>query len=101
MLGGLSGPAIRPIAVRMVWECFHAVKIPIIGMGGIADAADVVEFMLAGSTAVQIGTANFADPFVWNKVLEGLEDYGRRHGIMRIADLVGNVDTTPRAEVHA
>src|ERR687896_1182775 len=68
MLGGLSGPAIRPIAIRMVWECFNAVRIPIIGMGGIADAADAVEFMLAGSTAVQIGTANFADPFVWNKV---------------------------------
>lgn len=101
ILGGLSGPAIRPIAVRMVWECYQAIKIPIIGMGGIVDAADVVEFMLAGSAAVQIGTANFADPFVWDKVLDGLEAYMRRHGVARLADLVGNVDTTPRKEVHA
>ncbi|MGH9173400.1 MAG: dihydroorotate dehydrogenase, partial [Vicinamibacterales bacterium] len=77
VLGGLSGPAIRPIAVRMVWECYQAVKIPILGMGGIAEAADAVEFILAGASAVQIGTANFADPFVWTKVLDGLEDYMR------------------------
>ncbi len=101
MLGGLSGPAIRPIAVRMVWECYQAIKIPIIGMGGIADAADAVEFILAGSSAVQIGTANFADPFVWDKVIEGLDDYMIRHDVARVADLVGNVDTTPRREVHA
>ena len=101
MLGGLSGPAIRPIAVRMVWECYQAIKIPIIGMGGIAEAADAVEFMLAGATAVQIGTANFADPFVWRKVLDGLEDYMRRHQIARVTDLVGAIDTTPRKEVHA
>jgi dihydroorotate dehydrogenase (NAD+) catalytic subunit len=101
VLGGLSGPAIRPIAVRMVWECRQATSIPIIGMGGIADAADAIEFMLAGATAVQIGTANFADPFVWTKVLDGLEDYGARHGVARIADLVGAVETAPRKEVHA
>src|SRR6187455_3463275 len=75
VLGGLSGPAIRPIAVRMVWECYKAVKIPVIGMGGITDARDVIEFMLAGSTAVQIGTANFVDPFLWPKLLEGLRAY--------------------------
>jgi dihydroorotate dehydrogenase (NAD+) catalytic subunit len=101
VLGGLSGPAIRPIAVRMVWECYQAIRIPIIGMGGIADAADAVEFLLAGSTAVQIGTANFADPFVWTKVLDGLDDYMRRHRVARLADLIGGVDTTPRTEVHA
>ena len=96
VLGGLSGPAIRPIAIRMVWECYRAVKIPIIGMGGITSAEDVIEFMLAGSTAVQIGTINFADPFVWGKVLDGLRDYMHRHNIARISDLVGAVDTTPR-----
>ncbi len=101
MLGGLSGPAIRPIAIRMVWECFNAVKIPIVGMGGIVDASDAIEFMLAGSTAVQIGTANFADPFVWNKVLDGMSDYLRRHQVTRIADLIGQIDTSPRREVHA
>jgi dihydroorotate dehydrogenase (NAD+) catalytic subunit len=101
MLGGLSGPAIRPIAVRMVWECYETIKIPIIGMGGISDASDAVEFILAGSSAVQIGTANFADPLVWNKVLDGLEDYMRRHEVKRVADLVGAVDTTPHKEVHA
>ena len=79
VLGGLSGPAIRPIAVRMVWECYQLVKIPIIGMGGITDARDAIEFMLAGATAVQIGTQNFVDPFVWTKVLDGLNDYLTRH----------------------
>jgi dihydroorotate dehydrogenase (NAD+) catalytic subunit len=101
MLGGLSGPAIRPIAVRMVWECYNAVKIPVIGMGGIMDANDALEFIIAGSTAVQIGTANFADPFVWDKVITGLKEYGRRHQVARVADLVGQIDTTPRKEVHA
>jgi dihydroorotate dehydrogenase (NAD+) catalytic subunit len=101
ILGGLSGPAIRPIAVRMVWECYRTVKIPIIGMGGITDADDVVEFMLAGASAVQIGTINFADPFVWGKVLDGLRDYMTRHRVTQITDLVGAVDTTPHTEVHA
>jgi len=101
VLGGLSGPAIRPIAVRMVYESFKAINIPIVGMGGIAEAKDAIEFMLAGATAVQIGTANFADPFVWNKVLDGLDDYMQRHRVDRIADLVGAVDTAPRQPVHA
>ncbi len=79
IVGGLSGPAIRPIAVRMVYECRQAVKLPIIGMGGIATAEDVLEFMIAGATAVQVGTANFVDPFVWCKLLDGLTDYMRRH----------------------
>jgi dihydroorotate dehydrogenase (NAD+) catalytic subunit len=93
IVGGLSGPAIRPIAVRMVYECRQAVKIPVIGMGGIANAQDALEFMIAGATAVQIGTANFVDPFIWSKVLEGIREYMRRHHIDRISDLVGTVDT--------
>jgi dihydroorotate dehydrogenase (NAD+) catalytic subunit len=88
-MGGLSGPAIRPIAVRMVYECHLAVSIPIVGMGGIMEARDAIEFMLAGAAAIQVGTANFADPFVWGKILDGLTDYMRRHDVSRIADLVG------------
>lgn len=95
VVGGLSGPAIRPIAVRMVWECRREVKIPIIGMGGIASTADVLEFMIAGANAVQVGTANFVDPFIWTKLLDGLRDYMTRHGITRLADLVGQIDLTP------
>jgi dihydroorotate dehydrogenase (NAD+) catalytic subunit len=101
VVGGLSGPAIRPIAVRMVWECRQEVKIPIIGMGGIMEARDVLEFMLAGANAVQVGTANFVDPFIWTKLLDGLEDYMRRHQVTRLADLVGAVDTQSAARAHA
>jgi len=93
IVGGLSGPAIRPIAVRMVYECRQAVKIPIIGMGGIADARDVLEFMIAGATAVQVGTANFVDPLIWSKLTDGIGDYLERHKITRIMDIVGTVDT--------
>ena len=96
IVGGLSGPAIRPIAVRMVYECRRAVKIPIIGMGGIATAADALEFMIAGATAVQVGTANFVDPFIWSKLLDGMRDYLQRHQLPRIADLVGSIDTNTR-----
>ena len=100
IMGGLSGPAIRPIAVRMVYECRCEVKIPIIGMGGIMDARDALEFIIAGADAVQVGTANFVDPFVWGKILDGISDYMTRHGIARIADLVGTTDTSP-AHSHA
>ena len=100
LMGGLSGPAIRPIAVRMVYECRREVKIPVIGMGGIMDARDALEFIIAGADAVQIGTANFVDPFVWTRVLDGLADYMTRHGVARIGDLVGTVDTSP-AHSHA
>jgi dihydroorotate dehydrogenase (NAD+) catalytic subunit len=93
VVGGLSGPAIRPIAVRMVHECRQTVKIPIIGMGGIADARDVLEFIIAGATAVQVGTANFVDPFIWPRLLEGIREYMERHDVERIADLVGTLDT--------
>ena len=91
VMGGLSGPAIRPIAVRMVYECRQQVKIPIIGMGGIASARDALEFIIAGANAVQVGTANFTDPFIWSKLLEGIRDYMTRHQIARIADLVGSL----------
>jgi dihydroorotate dehydrogenase (NAD+) catalytic subunit len=100
VLGGLSGPAIRPIAVRMVWECYQLVKIPIIGMGGITDARDALEYMLAGATAVQIGTQNFVDPFIWSKVLDGLTDYMTRHRVARLSDLIGAFDPTPPKVVH-
>jgi dihydroorotate dehydrogenase (NAD+) catalytic subunit len=92
VMGGLSGPAIRPIAVRMVHECFRLVHIPVIGMGGIASAADALEFIIAGATAVQVGTANFVDPFVWRKLEDGLRAYMARHGTARISDLVGSLD---------
>jgi len=96
IVGGLSGPAIRPIAVRMVYECRRAVKIPIIGMGGIATAEDVLEFMIAGANAVQVGTMNFVDPFIWGKLLAGIRDYMTRHGLARLQDVVGTVDTSAR-----
>lgn len=96
VMGGLSGPAIRPIAVRMVYECARLVRIPVIGMGGIANARDAIEFLIAGASAVQVGTANFADPFIWPKLVSGLSDYMDRHRITRVADLVGTLDTGPR-----
>jgi dihydroorotate dehydrogenase (NAD+) catalytic subunit len=94
VVGGLSGPAIRPIAVRMVYECRQAVKLPIIGMGGIATADDVLEFMIAGANAVQVGTANFVDPFIWTKLLDGIRAYMDRHAIGKLSELTGTLDTT-------
>jgi dihydroorotate dehydrogenase (NAD+) catalytic subunit len=96
VFGGLSGPAIRPIAVRMVWECHQAVKLPIIGMGGIATAEDAIEFIIAGASAVQVGTINFVDPFVWGKIIQGIEAYLVRHQIARVADLVGRLELPSR-----
>jgi dihydroorotate dehydrogenase (NAD+) catalytic subunit len=87
--GGLSGPAIKPIALRMVWEVHRAVKVPVVGMGGIMNAADAIEFILAGSTAIQIGTANFIDPSVSIKVLDGIEDYMNRHKVGSVTELIG------------
>src|SRR5207237_532093 len=84
IVGGLSGPAIRPIAVRMVYECRRAVRIPIVGMGGITNARDALEFIIAGASAVQVGTWNFVDPFIWGKLLAGIEEYMERHEIARI-----------------
>ena len=96
IVGGLSGPAIRPIAVRMVYECRQAVKLPIIGMGGIANTEDVLEFMIAGATAVQIGTANFVDPFLWRKILEGIRSYMKQHQIQDLSAVIGSLDTSRR-----
>jgi dihydroorotate dehydrogenase (NAD+) catalytic subunit len=93
IVGGLSGPAIRPIAVRMVYECRQAVRIPIIGMGGIAEARDALEFIIAGASAVQVGTANFVDPLIWPRLLDGIRDYMTRHRLARVGDLVGALDT--------
>ena len=93
-VGGLSGPAIRPIAVRMVYECSQAVTIPIIGMGGITTARDVLEFIIAGATAVQVGTANFVNPNLWPKLMADLEEYLSRHKIDRVQNLVGTLELT-------
>jgi len=98
VMGGLSGPAIRPIAVRMVWECRQAVSLPIIGMGGIATVDDALEFIIAGATAVQVGTANFVNPFIWRELSDGLDTYLTRHGIARVADLVGALDVAPQVQ---
>jgi dihydroorotate dehydrogenase (NAD+) catalytic subunit len=97
VLGGLSGPAIRPIAVRMVWECYQAVKIPIMGMGGIATIEDALEFFIAGASAVQVGTANFVDPFVWGKLASGLDAYLTRHKLNCVGDLVGTLRIPDKA----
>ena len=87
--GGLSGACIRPIAVRMVWQVANAVKIPVVGLGGIMNGRDAVEFMLAGATAIQVGTANFVDPSVTVKIVDYIEDYMKRHGIEKATDLIG------------
>ncbi len=87
--GGLSGPAIKPIALRMVWQVYQAVKIPIIGMGGIMNATDAIEFMLAGSSAIQVGTAIFKDPFIPLQIVEGIEKYLEKHGMNSAKDLIG------------
>ncbi len=89
--GGLSGPAVRPVAVRMVWQVAKAVKIPVIGLGGIMNGRDAIEFMLAGATAVEIGTANFIDPAVTMKVIDYMEDYCSRHGINDINEIIGEI----------
>jgi dihydroorotate dehydrogenase (NAD+) catalytic subunit len=95
-LGGLSGPAIRPIALRMVWQAARAVSIPVCGMGGIETAEDAVKFLLCGARAVQVGTANYLNPGVAGEVAEGLEAWARRHGVARLADLVGALELPAR-----
>jgi dihydroorotate dehydrogenase (NAD+) catalytic subunit len=91
--GGLSGPAIKPVALRMTWQVYKAVKVPIIGMGGIMNATDAIEFILAGSSAIQVGTANFIDPFVSLKIVEGIEQYLARHRIGSVKELIGALQT--------
>ncbi len=100
VVGGLSGPAIRPIAVRMVYDCARVVRIPVVGIGGIASARDALEFIIAGASAVQVGTAAFVDPFIWPKILRGLEDYLVRHGIERIRDLIGSLEAGAALHAH-
>lgn len=90
--GGLSGPCVKPVALRMVWQTYNAVKIPVIGMGGIACWEDAIEFILAGSSAIQIGTYNFIDPTISVKVVEGIEKYMDQHNISCIQDLVGKLE---------
>lgn len=87
--GGLSGPAVKPIALRMVWQTAQVVKVPIIGMGGISSAKDAIEFLLAGASAVEVGTYNFVDPSVTTQIVDGIEDYMHRHGFTDIQDLIG------------
>ena len=89
--GGMSGAAVKPIALRMVWQVSHAVKIPVIGLGGIMNARDAVEFLLAGASAIQIGTANFIDPCVTVRVAEGINDYLERHGFKSVNEIVGGL----------
>lgn len=90
--GGLSGPAIKPVALRMVWQVSKSVKIPVVGMGGIMNASDAIEFMLAGASAIQVGTANFTDPSVTVKIINGIENYLLRHNIKAARDLIGGME---------
>lgn len=87
--GGLSGPCVRPIAVRMVWQVAKKVNIPVVGLGGITNASDALQFIMAGATAIQVGTANFIDPAVTGKIVDGIEDYMNRHGFSDINELRG------------
>ena len=91
--GGLSGPAVKPVALRMVWQTAQAVNVPIIGMGGIATATDAIEFLLAGATAIEVGTYNFVDPTATIQIVEGIENYMLRHGFSNITELIGALNT--------
>jgi dihydroorotate dehydrogenase (NAD+) catalytic subunit len=90
--GGLSGACVKPVALRMVWQVARAVKIPVVGLGGISNATDAVEFMLAGASAIEIGTANFIDPAISSKVAEGIKAYCERHGFQNVTELIGAVE---------
>ena len=94
--GGLSGPAIKPVALAMVWRVANAVSIPVVGMGGIATAGDAVEFLIVGASAVQVGTTTFINPWVALEIVDGIAEYCRSHRIGRISDLVGSFETGPR-----
>ena len=91
--GGLSGPAVKPVALRMVWQVARAVKIPVIGLGGISNAQDAIEFFMAGATAIEIGTANFIDPTVTIKVKEGINDWLDSHGCSSIHEIIGAINS--------
>ena len=90
--GGLSGACVKPVALRMVWQVAKAVKIPVVGLGGISNATDAVEFMLAGASAIEIGTANFIDPAVSAKVVRGINEYCERHGFQKVTELIGALE---------
>jgi dihydroorotate dehydrogenase (NAD+) catalytic subunit len=90
--GGLSGPAVKPIALRMVWQVSKAVSVPVIGLGGIMNATDAIEFMLAGASAIQVGTANFVDPTVSVKIVDGINEYLDRHGFESVKDIIGALE---------
>ena len=94
--GGVSGAGVKPIAVRMTYETAQAVKIPVIGMGGITCAEDAIEFLMAGATAVQVGTANFTDPYVMPKIIKGLNDWCDRHGVQNVSELTGTLQINQR-----
>ena len=89
--GGLSGPCVKPIALRMVWQTYHAVKIPIVGLGGIMNATDAVEFILAGASAIEVGTANFIDPQITEKIANGIDEYLDRNNIASVKELIGGL----------
>ncbi|PID93601.1 MAG: dihydroorotate dehydrogenase B catalytic subunit [Bacteroidetes bacterium] len=91
--GGLSGPAVKPVALRMVWQVANAVKIPVIGMGGISNAEDAIEFLLAGASAIQVGTANFIDPTVTLKIIKGIDHYLESHGCKSVNEIIGALKT--------
>ena len=90
--GGLSGPAVKPVALRMVWQVAKAVKIPVVGLGGICTAKDAIEFLMAGATAIEIGTANFLDPTVSIKVRDGINDWLDSHGCKSVQEIIGVID---------
>ncbi|MBM3419706.1 MAG: dihydroorotate dehydrogenase [Bacteroidetes bacterium] len=90
--GGLSGPAVKPVALRMVWQVSRAVKIPVVGLGGIMNAADAVEFLIAGASAIQVGTASFIDPDISVRIIDGIGDYCRRHSLSRVTQITGSLE---------
>ncbi|MEE0973340.1 MAG: nitronate monooxygenase, partial [Paludibacteraceae bacterium] len=90
--GGLSGPCVKPIALRMVWQVAKAVNIPVVGLGGIMNATDAIEFFLAGASAIEIGTANFIDPSITMKVVDGIEDYLKRHKLESLNQIIGQLE---------
>ena len=90
--GGLSGPAVKPVALRMVWQVAKAVKIPVVGLGGICNARDAIEFLMAGATAIEIGTANFLDPAVTIKVRDGINDWLDSHGCKSVQEIIGTLE---------
>ncbi|MBQ1177691.1 MAG: dihydroorotate dehydrogenase, partial [Bacteroidaceae bacterium] len=90
--GGMSGPAVKPIALRMVWQVAKAVNIPVVGLGGITNATDAIEFLLAGASAIEVGTANFMDPAVTGKIVDGINEYLDRHGFASVRDIIGALE---------